>query len=166
MISLELLTLTHGSLADKLAKYGLDTQIVRCIENCQRCWAQRLVNRCVKPTLNRLIGGVLRVNAESILLKNSINNEEDETECTQGNFIDNTELGGLANTPDGFAVIQRGLDRLVEKKFMKFNKGKKIFLLGRNLSIHQHILGEKRMKTYFPGKDMGFLEDTKLTMSE
>lgn len=63
---------------------------------------------------------------------------------TQDNFMDNTKLGGLANNPDGFAVIQRDLDKLVEKNFMKFNKGKKISLLGRNISIHQYMLGEKK----------------------
>lgn len=106
------------------------------------------------------------VNAGSILLKNFINNGENEVECTHGNFVVDTELGGLANTPDGFAVIQRDLDKLVEKNFMKFKKGKRFFFLGRNSSIHQYMLGEKKMKTCFPGKDLGVLEDTKLTMSE
>lgn len=106
------------------------------------------------------------VNAGSILLKNAINNGEDETECTHGNFVDNAKLVGLANTPDGFAICQRGLDKLVEKNFMKFNKGKKFFLLGRNSSIHQYTLGEKKMKIFFPGKDLAVLEDNKLTMSE
>lgn len=80
--------------------------------------------------------------------------------------MDNTKWGGLANAPDGFAIIQRDLDKLVEKNFMKFNRGKKFFLLGSNSSIHQYTLGEKKMKTCFPGKDLGVLEDTKLTMSE
>lgn len=70
------------------------------------------------------------LNAELILLKNFLNNGEDETECTHGNFMDNTKLWGLADTPDGFAVIQRDLDKLVEKNFMKFNKGKNFYLLG------------------------------------
>lgn len=92
---LKLLTFIHNSPADKRAKYGPDTQKLRWIENCQRSWAQRVVNRGAKPRLNGLTSGVLRVNAELILHKNAISNGENETEFTQGNFMDNTKLGGL-----------------------------------------------------------------------
>lgn len=57
---LELLTLTHDSLIDKLAKYGLDIRKVRWIENSQNCWAQRVVIRGVKSSLKVFTSGVLR----------------------------------------------------------------------------------------------------------
>lgn len=57
---LELLTLTHDSLIDKLAKYGLGTQQVRWIENCQTCGAQRVLIRGAKSSLKALTSGVLR----------------------------------------------------------------------------------------------------------
>lgn len=42
-------------------------------------------------------------------------------------FAGNTELGGMADTPDGCAAIQRDLDRLEkwsDRNLMKLNQGK------------------------------------------
>ncbi|KAK4828861.1 hypothetical protein QYF61_000989 [Mycteria americana] len=48
-------------------------------------------------------------------------------ECALSKFLDDTKLGGVADTPDGCAAIQRDLESMekrANKDLMKFNKGK------------------------------------------
>ena len=55
-----------------------------------------------------------------------INNVGDGTECTFSKFAGGTKLGGVVDTPDGCAAIQRDLDRLenwANMSLMKFSKG-------------------------------------------
>jgi len=44
-----LLTVSHKVFIGKLMKYRLDARKVRWIENCQNCWAQRVMIRLMKP---------------------------------------------------------------------------------------------------------------------
>lgn len=44
-----------------------------------------------------------------ILFNNSINDLDDGTERTLSEFADNKKLGGVADTPDGHAAIQKTL---------------------------------------------------------
>ena len=60
-------------------------------------------------------------------------------------FVDDTKLGGVADTPEGCATIQQDLDRLESwagRNQMRFNKSKcRILHLGRSNQTHQYKLG-------------------------
>jgi len=66
-------------------------------------------------------------------------------DCTLGKFADDTNQGGVVDTPETYAAIQRDHDRLVkwaDRNLMKFNKGKcKVLHLCRNNLKHQYTLG-------------------------
>lgn len=72
-----------------------------------------------------------------------INNLDDGVECTISKFADNTELGGVADIPEGHAAIQRGLSRQkwADRNLMKLNKKCKVLHLESNNPRYQDVLG-------------------------
>jgi len=99
-----------------------------------------------------------------------INDLDEELECTLSKSADGTKLGRVADTSDGYAVIQRDLDRLeswAERNLMKFNTGKcRVLHLGRNNSMHQYRLGAELLESSSLEMDLRLLVDDKLTMSQ
>ncbi|GAB0202651.1 mitochondrial enolase superfamily member 1 [Grus japonensis] len=92
----------------------------------------------------------------------------DGAELTLSKFTDDTNPGGVADTPEGCAAIQRDLDRLekwAERNLMQFNKGKcKVLHLGRNNPRHQYMLEADRLESSLEERDLRVLVDTKLNM--
>lgn len=62
----------------------------------------------------------------SVLCNSLINDLDDGAECILNKFANTIEMGGMTDTPDGCAAVQRNLSKLEEgasKNLMKVTKG-------------------------------------------
>ncbi|KAK4830695.1 hypothetical protein QYF61_012864 [Mycteria americana] len=99
-----------------------------------------------------------------------ISDLDDGIKCTLMEFADDTKLGGEADTSEGRATLQEDMERLEEwtnKNLMKFKKDKcKVLHLGKHNPGVQHRLGSTGLGSSSVERDLGFLEDKQLNMSE
>jgi len=78
----------------------------------------------------------------SILCNTFIKHLDAGVECTFSKFSDDIRMGGVADTPDGYAALQRNLHRLeklANNNLIKFIKGKCKSL---------HLVNNKHMQKY------------------
>ena len=104
---------SYNILIDKLVKRGIDEWSVRQIENWWTVSDQRTAISGAESSSRLYLRSIPQGWVLGMILFNIFISDLDEgIECTFSNFADDIKLGGVADTPEDYAVIQQDLDRL------------------------------------------------------
>lgn len=131
--------------------------------------AQRALVGGTKSNWRPVITGLSQRSILGLILFNIlIHYFHDGADHTLGRFAET--LGGVADMPGDYVVIQRYLDRPEKwtvRNLMKFNKGNcKDLYLGRNNAMHQYMLWADQLENSFAENALGVLVDPMLNMTQ
>ncbi|KAK4809950.1 LOW QUALITY PROTEIN: hypothetical protein QYF61_002907 [Mycteria americana] len=162
---------SHSLLLEKLMRCSLDKGSMQWVGNWLTGCTQRVVVNSSFSNWQPVTSGVPQGSILGPTLFNIfISDVDDRIKRTLMKFADDTKLSGEADTSEGRATLQEGLDRLEEranKNLMKFNKDKcKVLHLGKHNPGAQHRLGSTRTWSSSVERDLGVMVDNKLNMSE
>ncbi|PKU46956.1 rna-directed dna polymerase from mobile element jockey-like [Limosa lapponica baueri] len=98
----------YKTLIDKLMMYELGKWTVGWTENCLNDRVQRLVINGTRSSWGQVTRGIPKGSMLGPILCDIFATDlDDGAECTLSKFEGDTGLGGVADTPDGCAAIQR-----------------------------------------------------------
>lgn len=158
-------TVSPNILIMKLRKHEIDEWMVRWVKNWLTGRVQRVVINGIesswRPVTSSLPQGLV---LDSVLFNIFIDDLDEWIVFTFNKFVDDTKVGGVANTPQGCANFQQDLDGLenwMEKNLKRFNKSKCIVLhLRRNDGTYQcHLQGNDLLERSSAEKYLGALVD-------
>ncbi|CAM5160171.1 unnamed protein product [Natator depressus] len=106
-------TVSHDLLINKLGKYNLDGATIRWVHNWLENHSQRVVISGSQSCWKCITSGVPQGSILGPVLFNIfINGLDNGTESTLIKFVDDTKLGGVANTLEDRIKTQNDLDKL------------------------------------------------------
>ncbi|KAJ7404949.1 hypothetical protein BTVI_70652 [Pitangus sulphuratus] len=144
-----------------LRKCGLDEWMLTWIESWLNGRSQRVVISGTKSIWRHIATSVL-----APVLCNLFTNDLDEgTECILSKTADNTDLGGVADTPECCAAIQRP-GQAGDLCGGEAHETEQRQVQGKNNSMHQYILGTDLLESSSAEKDLGVLGYSKLSVSQ
>ncbi|CAM5166439.1 unnamed protein product [Eretmochelys imbricata] len=160
----------HGELLAQLEKMGINMKIEMCIRNWLKGRLQRVILKGELSGWREVTSGVPQGSVLGPILFNLfITDLGTKSGSVLIKFVDDTKLGGIANTERDQDIKLEDLDDLVNwsnSNRMKFNSEKcKVMHLGMNNKNFCCKLGTHHLEVTEEEKDLGVLFDHRKTMS-